>query len=115
VGETPDRDSPYAYHDDQERAEVGEILKPLPLDHPARVAYQFGLGPLALTHFTKDEELASNLKLAFRNGQVRVLQRTRDEALYRPGHVDALIERRGATSFSLPGGRRRTDPKLPRA
>ena len=107
MDETPERDSPHGYHDEQERAEVGEILKGLALDHPARIAYHFGLGPLALTHFTKDEELMSRLKLAFRNGQVRVLQRARGEA-------DALLERRGAASFDLPGGRRRTDPKLPR-
>jgi len=107
MGETPERDSPHAYHDEQERAEVGQILKELALDHPARVAYHFGLGPLALTHFTKDDELVSRLKLAFKNGQVRVLQRARGEA-------DAMLDRRGAASFALPGGRRRTDPKLPR-
>jgi hypothetical protein len=77
VADTSDRTPPNVYHDEKERTEVGEILKDLPPEHPARVAYRLGVGPLELSHLVKDEELANRLKLAYLDGHGRMLRRHR--------------------------------------
>jgi hypothetical protein len=72
-----DRNPPDIYHDERERVMVSEILTDLATDHPARMAYRRGLGPLAISNLVEDRHIAKRLKLTFLDGFNRLLRRGR--------------------------------------
>lgn len=82
-----DRNTPDIYHDERQRAEVGEILSRLPTDHPARVAFGLGQGPIAISHLLSDKALVHRVTVAFLDGLNRSLRRVRETTKPGPGRA----------------------------
>ena len=78
MSDTSDRNPADVYHDERQRGEVGEILRCLPIDHPARVAYQLGQGPIAISHLLSDKALVQRITVAFVDGLSRSFRRAGD-------------------------------------
>jgi len=88
MSNTCDHNPPDVYHDEKQRSEVGQILRGLPVDHPARVAYQLGKGPIAISHLLNDRALLQRITVAFVDGLKRSLRPATDTAEPGPRFLD---------------------------